>query len=275
MFDATDFKTPVAMWLMLAGAAIRKRWKPCPISSVAIEVNQHCNRRCGYCPVSADPKPSKYIRRDLFDDIIRQLEEMQYDGKIKYHFYNEPLLHRGLETLIAHATLRLPRAKSVIYTNGDALTEARARSLFSAGVRQFIVTDHGGRSPTSFVRSASQRPHFRWSKVHVRSFNSQSFLFSRGGVMPLPRIRQFDYCSFPAYEAVIDIEGNLLMCCNDFDRAHSFGNVLQKPLIEIWESDAMTRLREDLLRGVFTAPMCRSCAVGSAGLVQISRPSRP
>jgi GTP 3',8-cyclase len=278
MLGNIDVRTAVTMWLMRAFAARRHRRKLCPIASVAIEVSQHCNRRCGYCPVSFAPKPIEYMDRELFDEIIRQLEEMRYDGKIKYHFYNEPLLHKDLETLVAHAGLHLPRARSIIYTNGDALSEQRARSLFAAGVRQIIVTDHGGRVPTAFVQAARSRLQFRWSKVIVRTINRSTFLFNRGGILDLARTRRFSYCAYPSYEVVIDIRGNVLMCCNDFYGAHAFGNVLQTELLQIWESEPMSRLRKELLQGVFRLPMCRNCVTGAlaeypaeAALVQLTR----
>jgi GTP 3',8-cyclase len=260
---AIDVKTRLTMWLMRTIAAHRKRNNLCPISSVAIEVNQHCNRRCGYCPVSIAPKPVREIDRDLFGEIIRQLQEMRFDGKIKYHFYNEPLLHKELETLVAHARACLPKARNIIYTNGDALSGERARSLFAAGVRQFIVTDHGGRTPTLFVRTAKSRIQFRWSKVIVRTIDAQTFLFNRGGLLDLTRTRRFRYCAYPAYEVIVDISGNVRMCCNDYFGVHSFGNILETPLRQIWESEALAGLRQELLKGIFRLDICRNCVAGT------------
>jgi radical SAM protein with 4Fe4S-binding SPASM domain len=259
----TDLKTPLTMWLMRRSASWRRRRGACPISSVAIEINQHCNRRCGYCPVSTAPKPAGDIDRDLFAEIVGQLADARFDGKIKYHFFNEPLLNEALEELVASARARVPQARNVVYTNGDALTETRARALFAAGVDRFIVTDHGGRSRTPFVAAAGSR--WRWSRsgVTVRTIGAQSYLFNRGGLLDLVRTRQFAYCAYPAYEAVIDMRGNVLMCCNDYQGTHVFGNVRQEPLLRIWESEAMRRTRDDLLRGVFTAAMCQHCVAGT------------
>ena len=78
----TDLKTPVTMWLMRRSAARRRRRGACPISSVAIEINQHCNRRCVYCPVSTAPKPTENIDEALFRDIVGQLAGIGFDGKI-------------------------------------------------------------------------------------------------------------------------------------------------------------------------------------------------
>jgi radical SAM protein with 4Fe4S-binding SPASM domain len=260
---ARDLKTPVTMWLMRQSAAWRRARGACPISSVAIEVNQHCNRRCGYCPVSSAPKPAADIDHALFAAIVRQLVDAKFDGKIKYHFFNEPLLNPALEELVAHAHASLPHVRNVIYTNGDALTDARAQSLFAAGVTRFVVTDHGGRERTPFVATAGSR--WRWSRsgVTVRTIGERSFLFNRGGLLDLVRTRQFAYCAYPAYEAVIDMRGNVLMCCNDYQGEHVFGNVQEQPLLQIWESPTMQRARDELLRGVFTSAMCQHCVEGT------------
>jgi radical SAM protein with 4Fe4S-binding SPASM domain len=257
-----DLKTPVTMWLMRA-SAFRRRRRACPISSVAIEVSQHCNRRCSYCPVSSSPKPVGFIDPALFRDLVEQLAGAGFDGKIKYHFFNEPLLNKGLEELVACARARLPRVRNIIYTNGDLLTERRARRLFAAGVDRFFVTDHGGRRPTAFVRSVGSR--WRWSRsgVTVRTITNRTFLFNRGGLLDLEKTRQFAFCAYPAYEAVVDIAGNVLMCCNDYGGKHVFGNVRQTPLVEIWGSEAMRQARDELMRGVFTRDMCRDCVAGT------------
>jgi 2-deoxy-scyllo-inosamine dehydrogenase (SAM-dependent) len=257
-----DLKTPVTMWLMRA-SAYRRQGRACPISSIAIEISQHCNRRCTYCPVSTAPKPVERIDRALFQEIVEQLAAAGFDGKIKYHFFNEPLLNKDLEALVAFARARVPRARNVIYTNGDLLTERRARRLFAAGVDRFIVTDHGGRALTPFVVSAGSR--WRWSRsgVTIRTIDRRTFLFNRGGLLDLARTRHFGFCAYPAYEAVINIDGNVLMCCNDYHGAHVFGNVQETPLIEIWESEPMRRVREELMRGVFRREMCQHCVAGT------------
>lgn len=258
-----DVQTRVTMWLMRQSALRRRRRGACPISSVAIEINQQCNRRCGYCPVSTAPKPAADIDQGLFLEIVRQLAAARFDGKIKYHFFNEPLLNEDLETLVSAARVRLPKVRNVIYTNGDALTERRARSLFAAGVDRFIVTDHGGRSRTPFVAAEGSRWRWSRSRVTVRTIGPRTFLFNRGGLLALPRTRRFAYCSYPAYEAVIDLHGNVLMCCNDYHASNIFGNVREQPLLKIWESETMRGAREDLLRGVFKAAICQHCVDGT------------
>jgi len=257
-----DLTTPIKMWLMRAMAAYRHAFRSCPISSVAIETSQHCNRRCGYCPVSIAPKPVQNISRDVFAAIIDQLRDLGFDGILKYHFFNEPLLNKDLEKLIAYARSELPRARSIVYTNGDALTESRAVSLFRAGAQQLIVTNHGGRPSTEFILKARRRVRWPWAKLVFRHITPATFLFSRGGLVHVALKRQFSFCAYPAYEIVIDILGNVILCCNDYHGSQRFGNILDVPLIQIWESSRMVTLRAELLRGTFKLDLCQKCVNG-------------
>ena len=92
----------------------------------------------------------------VFAEIVAQLRQIRFRGFLTYHFFNEPLLNRDLETLVRHASQQLPKARHVIFTNGDLLTSARATSLLSAGVDLLIVTDHGGRR-TEYVEELESK----------------------------------------------------------------------------------------------------------------------
>ena len=115
----------------------------------------------------------------------------------------------------------------------------RLLTLFAAGVDRFIVTDHGGRPRTNYVLAHGSGSRWSRSRVTVRTIGERTFLFNRGGLLALARTRRFSFCAYPAYEAVIDIHGNVLICCNDYHAAHVFGNVRAHPLLAIWESPAM------------------------------------
>lgn len=262
-------RSGVKMFLMRRLALRQASRDECPISVVAIETTQHCNRRCGYCPVSHDPKPARAMERRVFEHIIGQLSAIKFHGRLTYHFYNEPLLNRDLEALVAHAAARLPAASHVIYTNGDLLTTRRAASLLAAGVTKFVVTDHGGRRLTAPVRRAARGWRLFRSAVEFRRYTPDASLFNRGGLVQVTNQRRLKYCAYPAYELVIDVEGNVILCCNDYYGSHQFGNVMRTPILDIWYSPEMTRLRARLLAGHFDLPICRTCA----GVAQLTASS--
>lgn len=232
----------------------------CPILSVAIETTQHCNRRCSYCPVSLDPKPRRAMSLDVFTEIIEQLRSIRFRGYLSYHFFNEPLLNSNLESLIHHAAQRLPKARHVIFTNGDLLTSQRARSLFAAGVNLLMVTHHRGGRLTEYLELVKRQWWVFHPRVWFREMIQEQSLFNRGGLVEVANPRRFKYCAYLAYEMVIDVDGNVVLCCNDYYGSTQFGNVMQTPILSIWHSSAMTNLRKRLLQGKFDLSICRMCA---------------
>jgi len=252
--------TTLKMFLMKWISVWLKITNGCPILSVAIETTQHCNRRCTYCPVSIDPKPRRTMKFEIFKEIINQLALIGFRGYLTYHFFNEPLLNRDLEKLVQHASHHLPKARHVIFTNGDLLTSQRARSLFASGVSLFLVTNHGGRGLTEFVQ---QIEHAWWifhPRIWFRRLTHDRSLFNRGGLVEVTRPRRFSYCSYLAYEMVIDVDGNVVLCCNDYYGNTQFGNVMRTPILNIWNSSSMSNLRKRLLQGEFDLPICRRCS---------------
>jgi MoaA/NifB/PqqE/SkfB family radical SAM enzyme len=199
------------------------------------------------------------MKAEVFQEIIRQLEGLRFDGRLTYHFYNEPLLNPELEKLVSYASRRLPQARHVIYTNGDLLTAQRLASLVAAGVTSFVVTDHGGRALTEPVRRAARMPWPFRSHIRFRRFTSASALFNRGGLIAVANERRHSYCAYPAYELVIDVEGNVVLCCNDYYGTHTFGNIMAAPLLDIWDSPRMSLVRRRLLAGQFDLAICRAC----------------
>jgi radical SAM protein with 4Fe4S-binding SPASM domain len=256
------------------------RWQAatsdCPISVVAIETTQHCNRRCHYCPVSFDAKPVRAMEPGVFREIIGQLASIRFHGRLTYHFYNEPLLNADLEKLVAYAARYLSGVDHVIYSNGDLLTTERAESLFAAGVTKFVVTDHGGKELTEPVLRAKRRPRSLGSRIQFRRYTPDTALFNRGGLVKVENQRKLKYCAYPAYELIIDVDGNVILCCNDYYGSHQFGNVMEMPILDIWNSASMSQLRNRLLRGHFDLPICQVCAgipvSGGNQPLKISRP---
>jgi MoaA/NifB/PqqE/SkfB family radical SAM enzyme len=230
-------------------------------SSVAVETSTHCHRRCSYCPVAAAPKAVGFMRDEVFQKIVEQLASVGFRGRFAYHHYNEPLLNRNLERLVAIAKQHLPNARHVIYTSGDHLTSSRHDTLVAAGIDAFVVTDHGGRQLSLPVQRASGLlGPLRRTRVRLRKFGANTSLFTRGGLVDVANPRRLRFCVYPAYELVIGVQGDVILCCNDYLGEHTFGNVLEQSLVGIWFSAPMVGVRERLRRGQFDRPICQACA---------------
>jgi radical SAM protein with 4Fe4S-binding SPASM domain len=56
---------------------------------------------------------------------------------------------------------------------------------------------------------------------------------------------------------VIDWNGNVVLCCNDYFSSIKFGNVENEKFIDIWNSDLYTKTRSDLRHKKFNLDICK------------------
>src|SRR4051812_22001715 len=170
-------------------------------SVVEMEVGSRCNRSCVYCPVSLDPRPAVPVKMptEVFDTLVRQLADLTFTGRISYHFYNEPLLRKDLDRLVAAVDTALPDALQILYTNGDLLDDHRYARLRAAGIDYFIVTRHSGGEYVERSFQVVQRSH-------------DLVLTNRGGTLvdlePATRQHRDQACFAPSEMLIVTVTGD-------------------------------------------------------------------
>jgi radical SAM protein with 4Fe4S-binding SPASM domain len=229
-----------------------------------IEVNTSCNRRCSYCPNSVFERGlisnEKLMDEDLFRKVIDDLAEIDFDGRISPHFYGEPLLHPKLTELVAYVRDRLPKAQVVIVSNGDSLNVARYEELAAAGVDSFQITEHG-RAPkpgmAELLETYARAPGR--ATIEYTKFTEETPLHNRGGLVEPNTVSHEPRCAQPRNPLVVDWQGQVVLCCNDYQSEVVFGNVRDQNLIDIWHSPEFVRVRRELREGTYRLPICRRC----------------
>lgn len=221
---------------------------------VEVEVNSRCNKRCSYCPVSVLPIPDvpRYMNNDVFQKLLGELVRINFDGRISYHFYNEPLIRRDLEELIRQVKVKLPIAHQALYTNGDLLSDKRYSSLKEAGIAHFIVTRHD-------FTPIPERP------LQTVLYPTNLQLTNRGGILvELPKVSP-QILSLPCYAPsemlIVTVTGDVVLCYEDAERTQIMGNILESSIEKIWLSEKFVRLRKELADGnrFNGASICRNC----------------
>lgn len=230
---------------------------------VEIEINHHCNLSCSYCPNANTERISKGLMSiENFRKILNQLAEINYEGRISYHFYNEPMLHPNLENFVKLSKEILPKTRSEIFTNGMFLTEAKYFALRSAGVDKFTVTQHKGIKKIVFDETFKKLDENE--KKHVKYYDHSQLIYSnRGGLVeagkdlvePLKRT-----CLIPTCSLVITVNGNVLTCYEDFNEKSTMGNVFEEHIKDIWDKPEYAGFREDLKKGYrYKYDVCKTC----------------
>lgn len=230
-------------------------------NSVEIEINHSCDRSCSYCPNSVDERIEKgSMTQELYTEIMSQLKSLNYNGKIAYHFYNEPLLSKDLELFVKLTKEFLPDTTLEIYSNGTRLSIVKLRQLKTLGVDFFIVTKHEGIEHYLFDETWESLTNDEKQFVKYKKYNEIN-LTNRGGILNIgSEAARLLPCQIPSFMLTISVKGNIIPCFEDFYQYNSMGNVLEKNLIDIWNSEKYLNFREKLklgLRHQFLA--CNNC----------------
>jgi len=224
--------------------------------STNIETTAYCNRQCEFCF-----NANRFRRRNmgvmperLWKKIIDELAEMGFDGRISPYLYGEPLLDDRLPRFTEYATEKL-RGAIIIATNGDYLTR-EVLDKFN-GRTQFLVTEYDNRVKPEILALAKDYSHVFYRPMLKKD------LVNRAGQIFQQKISHKVPCLRPGQQLVINWEGEVLPCCNDFYAKYSFGNVKDKPIQEIWDSKEFKKFRKMLAKGKRAkVEICKYCDDG-------------
>jgi 8-amino-3,8-dideoxy-alpha-D-manno-octulosonate transaminase len=192
---------------------------------------------------------------NVYTTIIDGLHKINFHGRLSTHFYGEPLLDKRLPELLNYARRRLPFSYIQINTNGDFLNEALFISLYRNGLDKLIVTNYDDFPKDHLLALQAKYP------VHVFLRSSNDF----GKVNRAGKIFRSDSlvdkpCKRPIGQLVINWEGNVLLCCQDFYAENVIGNIMRSTLPSIWNCDTFNTLRQVLLSGQRSQiPLCKNC----------------
>jgi len=227
-------------------------------SGVEIETNSKCNRRCAYCPNSLFNRGEKLIKEGVYYKIIQELKDLHYMGQISPHFYGEPLLDKRLPQLLSYTKKYLPYSHIRIYTNGDFLTKQLFTTLVRAGVHDFLITGHGGNMPEHIKKLMST--DLGKQMIHFNTIDqNKTPLFNRGGLVKPKKQIVMKNCILASEHLVIDCQGNIILCCNDYLSSIKFGNVNEEKIIDVWRRKEFRKIRNETKRGKYMLDICRQC----------------
>jgi len=232
---------------------------------INIEINTDCNRACKYCPNSNHSRSKKENRKlmdeHIFKKIINELSDLRWSGRISPQFYGEPLLDKRIFSLMGYAHLKLPKARLLLISNGDYLDIKTYKKLKDSGVSKFLITQHGK------TVSPAMRELLKYLKQNSKEMDSVSYskrddsipMYNRGGLVNPKIVDYYPRCRLSKNPVVIDYDGNVILCCNDYHSSIKFGNVRNKTLLEIWNCFEYRNIRRELQKGIYSLPICKKC----------------
>lgn len=218
------------------------------LRTVEINAVDICNRSCEFCPQSQGYKPKKgFFNLDLIRKISNDLNDINYNGRISFTGFGEPLLYKNLTEAMSIIKNTVTNLKWLeIVTNADYLDREKALELDSAGCTNVTVSMYDGDISSNILE------YFDNTDIQL------TFKHQYDGFMVVNRneivAKEQDLditrsCYLPFYKMMIDIDGHVLVCANDWARSGIVGNVCNDSIKDIWIGEPLNFYRQQLENG--------------------------
>lgn len=243
--------------------------KNAPIPSwIELSIIDVCNRSCSFCPKS-DPKvaPDTYQRMqmNLINKLTDELKEIDYKGSVVLCGYGEPMLHKEINIICK----KISEAAFVeVVTNGDPLTPKKINELFANNVNKILISMYDGKHQISKFKKMVEQANVPDDFVILRDrwYDAKSDfglkLTNRTGTINVgnqEKVGKYEKCFYPSYQFLIDWNGDIFLCPQDWNRRVTMGNMMQENIFNIWTNKIMTKFRKNLINGKRDDSPCTSC----------------
>lgn len=231
---------------------------------VLIETRTDCNNHCKFCPHAFCKKPLGIMSWSCYQQIIDQLAEINYNGRIALMLSNEPLLEERMEDMIVYARQKSPRFFIDMTTNGILLTVDKLDRFFRLGLDNININDYRGDRDTypnkwsSYVRPIFDA-YYNNPKVSFQKRRTDEILPNYAGNIPqIFNHADYGFCNYPFRKITIGYTGDVLLCCDDFLYDTNFGNVMTHNLLDCWNNSELEKIKLSLLEGKRIS-ICNRC----------------
>ncbi len=217
---------------------------------VSIELSNLCNYSMIHkkCPLNRIKMPV-ILPSMIVYSVFNTLKQYGFSGIIAFHTYNEPLIDPRLFKFIEGARRSCPSCAVFICTNGYYLNQVMAEELSDIGVSEIHVSVY------------SDREMERLSKINVSiPFSTERMkLDDRLNFYDSPEKKNFKPCYAPLSEIVVTREGSISLCCLDWKRKYTFGDLHHQTMEDILREGKLHSLYAKLSKGERSLSLCRRC----------------
>ena len=195
------------------------------------------------------------MSRNIIDQIHDQLSEINFDGTVSLCGYGEPLLHKDISYIVK----KLSNVSNVeVVTNGDVLTSKNLQELYLANASKILISMYDGPDQVEKFSKNDKKANVPDDFVILRDrwydqYNDFGVkLTNRAGTISTgeqEKIGKYKECYYPTYQFLIDWNGDIFLCPQDWQRRVSMGNMMQNTIFEIWKGKTLSNFRKNLLSG--------------------------
>jgi radical SAM protein with 4Fe4S-binding SPASM domain len=248
---------------------IISKYKNKPIPSwIELSIIDVCNRSCSFCPKSDSkiaPDTHQKMEMSLIDKLCNELKEIEFKGSVVLCGYGEPMLHKEINVICK----KLSEVSFVeVVTNGDPLTSKKIKELYANNVNKLLISLYDGKHQIDkfkkMIVSSGVPDDFvilrdRWYDA-TKDYGLK--LTNRTGTIDIgvqEKVGTFTKCFYPSYQFLIDWNGDIFLCPQDWQRRVTMGNMMQKHIFDIWDGKIMNKFRKELILGKRKNSPCNLC----------------
>ena len=240
---------------------------------VEIETINRCNGTCSFCPVSKgnDTRKLTQMSWKLFQNIIDQLGEIDYNGRLSLFSNNEPFLDESIIEKHKYARQKLPHARMHLFTNGTLLDINKFTEVVKYLDELIIDNYHQDleliKPCQKIVSYCEEHPELK-KKVTIVLRKRDEVLSNRGGDAP-NRNDKVSYpnakCALPFKQMIIRPDGKVSLCCNDPLGRNTLADLTKESILDAWNNTRFQMIRKCLYEGRKEWEHCKNCDVFNLG----------
>ena len=244
-------------------------YKNTPLPSwIELSLIDVCNRVCSFCPKSDfDVAPNTYQKMNLkfINKLYDDLKDIGFQGAFSICGYGEPLLHKEL---IPFVNVLGELGGVEIVTNGDPLKPLLLKKIYESRATKLIISMYDGEHQIDFFEKMIEEAGVDKDFVVLRNrwHNSEEDfgvkLTNRVGNINIGEQKKTDInrgCFYSSYQLLIDWNGNVYLCPQDWDRRLPVGNVMHDHFFEVWSGKILNKYREKHLTEKRDISPCNKC----------------
>lgn len=238
------------------------------ISSIDITTIDLCNRDCVFCP-RHDPQvyPNRNLHMTAEGAAIlgQKISTLDYTGTIAISGFGENLLNPEILGIVKELRKTNPKAYIEANTNGDPLDLEMFNQLKANGLDMLNINVYDGPEQIDQFDEMLQKAEGYRYRVHYNPDDYGIIFNNRSGLIDWipsePKDVAGSPCYMPFYKLMIDWNGDVLFCANDWGRERIVGNLFQQSIMDVWMSKEMLKVRMRLSKGNRNFSPCKTCNV--------------
>lgn len=252
------------------------------LTVIELCITELCTRKCSFCPRSDTevyPNRNLLMSVETADNLSKSCAKNNFEGDFHMSGFGESLTSKHVYDIIAVIRKNLPDNRIAMTSNADLMNVKKINRLVECGLNHIIISCYDG--PEAYLKIEKMLKKSNIMSFDIRelwinpdettqqmmernNFNNRSGAIPDGDDENRERIYNIrKQCYLPSYKLVVDWDGSVIICCNDWLRRESkLGNVNTEDLKSIWLSDQFNEIRRKLAdgdRGLL--PACKHCNI--------------